>query len=275
MNSSGGADGPTEPVSGDGLTYPVDPLSSPGAPGWHLPPISPMPPILPEQTYGPPGYPPPRRTGFAAFWNHPGVIAGIMGSLVLLITALAVVAITALRAKAPAANAGGGAATATGRPTGTDKTTPAADNSSPAGKATTSAPESSTFLNGSIGLYYYSGNPQGVDFDSAKSGQVRYDFAPEEKVDVEINATSLDAKNHAGVHKWTGSGQPDQAGCATGAQWAPSMHVSTLAPDVVICFQTSDGRIGALTLTDVKKNDAGQLTNLGFDYVVWKKQGDQ
>lgn len=291
MNSSGGTDETARPVSGEGPAYQVDPLTSPGAPGWQVPPpISPMPPLLPEQSYGPIGYPPPpaappRRSGFSAFWNHPGVIAGIMGTLVLLVTALSIVAITALRSNSTSSTGGGnpGVTNAAGgpsqaqqsRPTpGATTKAPDAATNSPAAKATTAGPDATTFLSGQMNLTYHSYGADAADFDSAAFGGT-YAFKEGQKPDVAINSTSLDAKNRAGLHKWTGAGEPDQAGCANGAQWAPSMHVSTLAPDTVICFQTSEGRVGAVTLTDVKKDGAGQLDSVEFTYVVWKKQGDQ
>jgi hypothetical protein len=77
------------------------------------------------------------------------------------------------------------------------------------------------------------------------------------------------------VHKSAGTGTPTQIGCTAGAQWADSAHVSTLATNVVLCVQTSDGRIGALSITAVNKNDDGRLNSVEFDYVIWKKSGDQ
>jgi hypothetical protein len=267
----------------------VDPLTPPPTaeqPMWQpAAPMSPAPYLLPPQApVAPP--PAPKRSGLAGFWNHPVVIASIMGTLVLLVTALTVITVVALK-KDPAddhntstgnqANQPGTGTSPTPRRTSTD------DGSGPGSgsgqnEATPSTDPSAAgsgdvFLNGRLELNLYGGESgDAVDLDTAKKN---YSFNDGVKYDLVIGSTALNMKNKAKVHKLAGTAAPTQSACTDGAQWADSAHISTLAVDAVLCVQSSDGRVGALTITAVDKGDDGRLDSIGFDYVIWKKSGDQ
>jgi hypothetical protein len=207
-------------------------------------------------------------------WNHPVVIAGVMGMLLLLVTAVSIIAIKAVdgagsgddtagprngQTNQPAAPAGSG----TGAPaTGQQAGTPAANP----GPGVTST--NVVFLSGKLAINYYDSD---IDLDTAKKGGL----AEGEKADFEVTDTALVAANGAQAGIGAAAGAPTPAGCTAAAvKWGNSAHISVLAVGATICAKTSDDRLGALTVTKLEKSDEGKMRLLEVDYVVWKKQGD-
>jgi hypothetical protein len=249
--------------------------SSGGAPMWPQGQYPPPPPQL-----APP--PPKKPSAMGKFWNHPVVIASIMGTLVLLVTALTVIAVVALKKddkpdnSAPNNNAAGAKTTG---PASTPRTTATEDDDSGANSGSSSDPNtdaspsantgdqggnSDIFLNGKFEMS--TSYPNTADFDHAKTS------ADEEDNDMKVESTQLTAQNKGKLYKLP-TGAASKAAC-TGGAWQDSVHLSLLVDDVVVCFQTSEGRVGALTLSEVKKNENGQLSQVKFDWVLWKKAGD-
>jgi hypothetical protein len=152
------------------MSAPFDHQAAPEQP-WPPPGDWPADPAGPAGSAGPAVAAPaaaPRAGGFLTFWTNPVVIAGVMGTILLLVTALAIVAIRGVGARS---GAGTGADPDEARPAAVDTsaaagpgaTTPGSTPSR-AGAASSKAP---TFLNGRMQLYEHQGD---VDFDAAKSG---------------------------------------------------------------------------------------------------------
>lgn len=205
------------------------------------------------------------------------VIAGVMGLLLLMVTAISIIAI-----KAVGNDAGTGDNSANPRDeqtnqqanpvtTGTGGGTPPASqpagtppaNSAPAVNSTTTV-----YLSGKLTLNYYD---SGVDFDTAKKSSL----GTNEKYDFDVEKTELTAVNRAQAGVGAAAGAPTPAGCtAASVKWGGSAHISVLAVGATICVKTSDDRLGAITVAKLDKSDDGQMRSLEVDYVVWKKQGD-
>lgn len=231
------------------------------------------------------GYPPwqpqpqPQHSGLRYLWNHPVVIAGVMGMLLLLVTAISIIAIKAVGDDGPGGN--------TANPGDTRNDPDRADNT--AGPVPTSGLQASTppaqspstggappvnstnavFLSGKMNVAYYDA---GFDFDTAKESSL----GDGEKYDLDPTETALTAVNRAQVGVGAAAGAPSAAGCqAAAVRWSTSAHVSVLTQGAVVCVKTSDDRLGAFTVTKLDKNDSGQIQFVEAEYVVWKKQGDQ
>jgi hypothetical protein len=212
-------------------------------------------------------------------WNHPVVIAGVMGMLLLLVTAISIIAIKAV---------GDGSADRdrdTGQPGRVEPTTqstgqqalPAATGAAPnqptgtqpGGTAPAVNTTGAVFLSGKLDIAYYD---SGVDLDTAKENGL----ADGEKYDLDPTETALNTVNRAQVGVGAAAGAPSPAACqAAGVRWSASAHVSVLGDGAVICVKTSDDRLGALTVTKLDKTDGGQLEVVKAEYVIWKKPGDQ
>jgi hypothetical protein len=209
------------------------------------------------------------------------VIAGVMGVILLLVTGLAIVAIRGAGGTSSAQSRTPGTGPAgTADPTGPGTTraaSPGPVTPAPSGTAPPGAAPAGTFLSGRIELY---GGRDALDLDTAATGYVtsgdKSVMSGDAKADLLLTPTALGTENRAAVRMWPGPGEPTAAGCASpGADWRPSAHVSVLAKNGVVCVRTSDGRLGAITLTEITKSAGGQLTGISFDYAVWKKPGDQ
>jgi hypothetical protein len=222
---------------------------------------------------------PPQQSGLRYLWNHPVVIAGVMGMLLLLVTAISIVAIKAVGSD-PAGKdtAGDGrepngqqttglpAAGPTNANTGTPVNPPA--QSSTGGSTPAVNTSGAVFLSGKLTLSYYD---SGVDFDTAKKSSL----GTGEKYDFEIDDTALTGVNRGQAGTGAAAGAPTPAGCsAASVKWAGSAHISVLADGAVVCVKTSDDRLAAFTVSKLTKSDDGQIRNLEIDYVVWKKTGD-
>jgi hypothetical protein len=227
------------------------------------------------QQWQPPAQPQP--SGFRYLWNHPVVIAGVMGLLLLMVTTISIIAIKAVgsadddrdtgqpdrvnptqQATTQQANpaATGTGAPAVNQPTGTQ----------PAGTAPAVNTTGAVFLSGKLDIRAYD---PGVDLDTAKKDSL----ANTEKFDLDPTETALNAVNRAQVGVGATAASP--AGCtATSVKWGASAHVSVLADGAIICAKTSDDRLGAITVTKLDKDSDGQLSSVEVEYVVWKKQGD-
>lgn len=213
-------------------------------------------------------------------WNHPIVIAGVMGLLLLLVTAVSIIAIKAVGNDAAAGGPGTGngpqdtgnqqpgpvASGTTGAgspPAGQPTGTPAAGGTAPAVNST-----NVVYLSGKLTLPYYNA---GVDLDTAKTSGL----AEGEKYDFDVTETGLTGVNRGQAGVGAAAGAPTPAGCtAAPVTWGTSAHISVLTVGATICVRTGEDRLGALTVTKLDRSDDGQLQILEVDYVVWKKQGD-
>ncbi|GIJ74206.1 hypothetical protein [Virgisporangium ochraceum] len=222
----------------------------------------------------------PQPSGFRYLWNHPVVIAGVMGLLLLMVTAISIIAIKAVgNDSGPGDNTADprdeqtnqqanqvppatGGATGGTPPASQPAGTPSA-NSAPAVNST-----NAVYLNGKLKMQYYD---SGIDLDTAKTSGL----GTNEKYDFDVTETGLTAVNRAQAGTGAAAGAPTPAGCtAASVKWGTTAHISVLLPGATICVKTSDDRLGALTVANLDKSDDGQMRTLEVDYVIWKKQGD-
>jgi hypothetical protein len=219
----------------------------------------------------------PQPSGFRYLWNHPVVIAGVMGLLLLMVTAISIIAIKAVGSADdtrdtgepnrvdPTQQATGQQAAPAGTGTPPANTQPA--GTTPAGTAPAVNTTGAVFLSGKLDIRYYD---SGVDFDTAKKDSL----AGTEKFDLDPTETALNAVNRAQVGIGV-AGAPSPAACTAAAvRWGSSAHVSVLADGATICVKTSDDRLAAFTVAKLEKDSDGQLSGVEVEYVVWKKQGD-
>lgn len=202
-------------------------------------------------------------------WNHPVVIAGVMGMLLLLVTAVSIIAIKAV-GDTPAGNGKGSGNQ--GQPGGTDPT--GGTNVVNPGGAAGTTPQSSpaqggpaVFLSGKLTLAYYDG---GIDLDTAKKN-----VGEDGKADIDVTETALTTLNGAQLAVGAAGAAPAQACAAASLAWGKEAHLSVLNEGAVICAKTNEGRLGALSVTTLSKSSAGQLQSVETQYVIWKKTGDQ
>lgn len=243
------------------------------------------------------GRPIPRSTArqrFLLWWTRPITILLVAATVVVLLvatTALTTLAITAGRSadpaasptESPSASPSPSATPAPGSPAPSDSEDPAA---SP-GLTDSPAPDgSSSDVNlpippaDAVGEPFQTGTYQEddpgpereLDVDTGRRPYV----ARDSRSDIAVTPYGIVGLNGVVLAPYTKDGRPKLGACAATSrdQWALDVPVEELKPNATFCFTTTEGRYGYFTVQDVVRNNAGQLADITFNYLVWEGPND-
>jgi hypothetical protein len=242
------------------------------------------------------GRPIPRLTArqrFLLWWTRPITILLVAATVVVLLVATAALTTLAITAgpsadptaspsESPSASPSPSATPAPGSPAPSDSEEPAA---SP-GLTDSPAPDSSSSdVNLPIppvdavgepfqGGTYQKSDPSGrlgLDVDDAREqNQDLFD------TDIAVTPYGIVGRNGVVLAPYTQAGRPKLGSCAAipRDQWALDVPVEELKPGATFCFTTTEARYGYLTVQDAVRNNAGQLADITFNYLVWEGPND-
>jgi hypothetical protein len=229
---------------------------------------------------------PPAPPRFLSWWTRPTTILLVAAVVFVLLTTTTVLATLAISDGSP----GPPAASPSPSPSGTPTSPPArrtelpgtgtpAPGTSPAdgppatgdaGLPATPAPPGIRFQSGTY-EEEYPGPDRGFDFDDNDDV-----YAPSQSTDVAITRFGLTAANGVGLVRHTGPGRPQVQSCTGIAPtaWVLDVPAGELRAGLTLCFYTSAGRYGYLTVLDAWHNNAGLLDGVTFNFLVWEGPND-
>lgn len=237
-----------------------------------------------QPTSGAPGYvpmaaPPPSQSRMRNVWLNPAVIVGVLGTIVILMVA---VTILALRSPAPpsdsAKEADGGDTQSQGADDSDEEGgtgTGSGNGSDQPSEEEESAPEGDeVFFSGQLEIY--AGGEYSVDFDTGDSESTGYEDDPK-VFDMTIDENGIGPLNKNTFGEWGDESAPTTAAECDGLAddlKSDSIHLSRLKQFATFCFTTAEDRAGYFTVDDVQLASNGSLDTLDFTFTVWKNEDD-
>jgi hypothetical protein len=121
----------------------------------------------------------------------------------------------------------------------------------------------------------YPGPNQGFDFDKNNEVYVG-DFFDGDDVDVAVTRFGITGFNGVGLAPFRVAGRPQLGSCAAipRAEWVLDAPARQVKAGTTLCFTTTAGRYGYLTVQDAGHNNAGELTRATFIFLVWEGPRD-
>ncbi|GAA4905374.1 hypothetical protein LX16_3524 [Stackebrandtia albiflava] len=263
-------DGPSSGApQGTPPPQPEYPQSPPG--GWQTP-------VSGGTGYIPQAAEPPPASGnrFKDLWLHPAIVTGVLGTLVILIVAVTVLAVRSFQAPATVADTGDDTTTestqegddTTGETEDSDATGSGNGSSeSPADDAP--AQEDPVFISGVLEGYPDSA----FDFDGGDD-YISYDD-DEQTFDALLTTDGLEGMNQVQFGEWVEPSAPTTVSqCEGVSTTSGTVHLSRLEQYRIFCFTTAEGRTGYFSVDTVELEDNGTLNDLAVSYTVWKGDDD-
>jgi hypothetical protein len=224
---------------------------------------------------------PPAPPRFLAWWTRPTTILLVAAVVFVLLTTTTVFATLAISgdpsappaaspSPSPSASPPARRTELPGTPTAGTQPTDDPPATGDAGLPATPAPPGVRFQSGTY-EEEYPGPDRGFDFDDNDDV-----YAPSQSTDVAITQFGLTAANGAGLARHTGRGRPQVQSCTgiAATAWVLDVPAGDLRAGLTLCFYTTAGRYGYLTVLDAWHNNAGLLDGVTFNFLVWEGPND-
>jgi hypothetical protein len=238
------------------------------------------------------------RSGFQGFWTHPATVVGAVGIMLLMVTALAMLAlrrdssaagqtVAGEGGSAPSASAtpnssgpllpmtpavpGSGNGQAAGNSTGGNGKAPDGDGTTDGSTPTKALKPGAVFAKGTVALTT-SSSQNAVDLDVAQAGGL-VGTETDTKPEAVLTKKLIRAKGAASLAVWQGSSAPSRTQCLaiSAGDRTDTVLAEQVSTGASLCLQTSEGRPGVLTFTSVEtKGGSGKLESIRFTYTIWE-----
>lgn len=287
MSFDGNPNDPSQQQPGQQPGYPISPAAEPGysnqeyvLPGAEYPSATWQQPVS-----GAPGFtaapPPEPENKMRNVWLHPAVIVGVLGTIVILMVAVTLLALRSPTQTADAAESGTGDDTQTQDSTGSEEddgtgsgSGSGSDQPSDEGKSTPTGDE--VFFSGQMEVWMSAYAENSIDFDTG-SQAANGDEEDPKASDAMVHDNGIDHMNKNTFGEWGDGDAPTTAAECDGLAddlKSDSIHVSRLEQGAVFCFTTAEKRSGYFTVDAVELAENGSLDTLDFTFTVWKGKDD-
>ncbi|MEH1013893.1 hypothetical protein V6U90_12395 [Micromonospora sp. CPCC 206060] len=245
------------------------------------------------------GWAPPHPPGrFASWWARPSTVLFLLLILLALLTSTTVLAVVAITdgpgvnvTASPAASGSSTPTPSAGATPGLPSTpavppTPTAPVTPTGGPSGPVSPDAAVNLPipppDAIGVRFQGGTLEetrpgpnsGYDFDTGREDFVG--SSGSSRADLVVTRYGLVGLNGVGFAPFAGGGRPQLGACAAipRPDWVLDVPAAQLKAGRTFCLTTTAGRFGYLTVQESVFNNAGQLNQTTFIYLVWEGPND-